>query len=134
MRIGEFARSTGLTARQVRYWSNSHLLPQKRGVSGYREFEERDKRIALRIRDMLAAGLTIKQIQRLSSCLDYESGVCLRERAELKAKAKDIDVQITHLMATRSMIEEVLRNAPVIQAPAHPEASDMQSSVESQYE
>jgi DNA-binding transcriptional MerR regulator len=117
MHIGEFAQSIGVSPRQVRYWSIHHVLPDNRDQSGYREYCKEDSKIALRVRDMLSAGLSIEQVQRLSSCLNYERGVCLRERAELKAKAEDIEQQIQQLTVTKSIIEEVLRSAPIIKAP-----------------
>jgi DNA-binding transcriptional MerR regulator len=122
MRIGEFSRLTGLTTRQLRYWSVNHLLAPSRSPSGYREYSVEDIRIAARVEGLLAAGLSIRQIQGLSSCLNYESGVCLRERAELKAKAEDIERRIAQLEDAVDLIAEVLRNAPILEAPS---AADM---------
>ncbi|MCI1643235.1 MAG: MerR family transcriptional regulator [Bifidobacterium crudilactis] len=124
MRIGEFARLTGLTTRQLRYWSVNHLLAPSRSPSGYREYSVADARIAARIEGLLAAGLTIRQIQGLSSCLNYESGVCQRERAELKAKTKDIERRIAQLEDAAALIAEVLRDAPIIQPASGTDATD----------
>ena len=117
MRIGEFAQSAGLTARRVRYWSEKGLLAAGRTPAGYRECNDADILRAHRINDMLSAGLTIDQVSQLSSCLDYQRGVCRREREALQRKAADIERKIMCMAHTRDLINEVLRTAPVVEKP-----------------
>lgn len=114
MRIGAFAQEAGLTTRQVRYWSMQGLLPESRTLNGYRDFSSAEIPRAHRISDMIAAGLTIAQVRRLAACLDYEQGVCARERKELETKASEIEEHIARLQSTRELIIETLRNAPHI--------------------
>lgn len=114
MKIGEFAGRAGLTTRQIRYWSQEGLLPQRRDTNGYRDFSDGDLHTARRISDMLTAGLTIRQITRLQSCLNYERGVCSQEREALAARVRAIEGRIACLDRTRSLIEDVLEHAPLI--------------------
>lgn len=114
MKIGEFARQAGVTTRQIRYWSQEGLLPQRRDTNGYRDFSDGDIHAARRISDMLTAGLTIRQIVRLQSCLDYERGVCSQEREALAARVRTIEGRIACLTRTKSLIEDVLEHAPLI--------------------
>jgi DNA-binding transcriptional MerR regulator len=114
MRVGEFAAAAGLTVRQVRYWNERGLLQVERTASGYRDYSSADIARAHRIDDMLSAGLSVKQVAQLSSCLDFQRGVCRQERETLARKASDIERKIACMAHTRDLINEVLASAPVI--------------------
>lgn len=115
MRVGEFATRAGVSARQVRYWDQNGLLPCSRTTGGYRDFAAEDVGRARRIDDMLSAGLTIQQVVTLAGCLDYQRGVCKREREALALKAAEIERKIACMRHTRALILETLETAPILE-------------------
>lgn len=68
MRIGEASRSSGVSAKLIRYYESAGLLgPAGRDVNGYRDFDDRnvhELRLIRRARDL---GFPIKQIIELLS-------------------------------------------------------------------
>ncbi|MBW4701736.1 MULTISPECIES: MerR family transcriptional regulator [unclassified Micromonospora] len=72
MRIGEFARRCGVSARSVRYYEQQRLIAPGRAANGYREYDESAVVRVRNIHELLDSGLTIEDI-RLSideGCLD----------------------------------------------------------------
>ena len=72
MKIGELAKSAGVTAQAIRYYEREGILPKarRRYDSGYREYDE-DARARLRfIKHAQACGLKLAHIKTL---LEWEN-------------------------------------------------------------
>lgn len=108
MQIGELAHQTGLSTRQLRYWTQHGLLRERRTTNGYRAYDEDAPTRARRIHALLEAGLTMKEIKRITGCLDLDQGVCKRERELLKAKHAELEERITCLRHAQDLIGEAL--------------------------
>jgi DNA-binding transcriptional MerR regulator len=67
MRIGEAAAAAGLTPRALRYYEQRGLLAARRTPSGHREYDEADVHWLRTVRELLAAGLTIADVQALET-------------------------------------------------------------------
>ncbi|GLF99198.1 MerR family transcriptional regulator [Streptomyces yaizuensis] len=70
MRIGELAGMTGTTARALRHYEQAGLISSERAPNGYRVYGERAVVRVRNIRHLLAAGLTLDDVQAFLPCLD----------------------------------------------------------------
>ncbi|MEU1272115.1 MerR family transcriptional regulator [Streptomyces sp. NPDC005799] len=101
--IGELARSTGLTVRTIRYWSDEGVLtPVGRSTGGYRLYDaESAARLEL-IRTLRELGLGLADVRRV---LDGERTVAQVAAAHVAA----LDAQIRSLKVTRAVLSTVAR-------------------------
>ncbi|UQI46343.1 MerR family transcriptional regulator [Streptomyces sp. HU2014] len=70
MRIGELAEAAGTTARALRHYEQAGLISSERAPNGYRVYDERAAVRVRNIRYLLAAGLTLDDVQVFLPCLD----------------------------------------------------------------
>ncbi|MEU3336164.1 MerR family transcriptional regulator [Streptomyces sp. NPDC006668] len=101
--IGELARSTGLTVRTIRYWSDEGVLtPVGRSTGGYRLYDaESAARLEL-IRTLRELGLGLIDVRRV---LAGERTVAEVAAAHVAA----LDAQIRSLRVTRAVLSTVAR-------------------------
>jgi len=101
--IGELARSTGLTVRTIRYWSDQGVLtPVTRSTGGYRLYDaESAARLEL-IRTLRELGLGLDDVRKV---LDGERTVAQVAAAHVVA----LDAQIRSLKVTRAVLSTVAR-------------------------
>ena len=101
--IGELARSTGLTVRTIRYWSDEGVLtPVTRSTGGYRLYDaESAARLEL-IRTLRELGLGLADVRRV---LAGERTVAQVAAAHVVA----LDAQIRSLRVTRAVLSTVAR-------------------------
>ena len=72
MRIGDFAARAGLTARQVRHYTDTGLVPAIRLSNGYRDYDPADVERARRVHALIGVGLSCEQVRPLVGCLGSE--------------------------------------------------------------
>ncbi|KFG73592.1 helix-turn-helix domain-containing protein [Streptomyces mutabilis] len=103
MTIGELARTTGLTVRTIRYWSDEGALPPvTRSTGGYRLYDaESVARLEL-IRTLRELGLGLDAVSRV---LAGETTVAQVAAAHVSA----LDAQIRSLRVTRAVLSTVAR-------------------------
>ncbi|SHG22638.1 DNA-binding transcriptional regulator, MerR family [Streptoalloteichus hindustanus] len=70
VRIGELATATGTTARALRHYEQAGLISSERAANGYRVYDETAVVRVRNIRYLLAAGLTLEDVQVFLPCLD----------------------------------------------------------------
>ncbi|MGW7408785.1 MerR family transcriptional regulator [Streptomyces sp. NPDC054833] len=101
--IGELARSTGLTVRTIRYWSDEGVLsPVTRSAGGYRLYDaESVARLEL-IRTLRELGLGLDDVRAV---LAGETTVARVAAAHVAA----LDAQIGSLRLTRAVLSTVAR-------------------------
>ncbi|MBG0852394.1 MerR family transcriptional regulator [Streptomyces spinoverrucosus] len=101
--IGELARSTGLTVRTIRYWSDEGVLrPVARSVGGYRLYDaESAARLEL-IRTLRELGLGLDDVRRV---LAGETTVAEVAATHVVA----LDARIRALKVTRAVLSTVAR-------------------------
>jgi DNA-binding transcriptional MerR regulator len=101
--IGELARSTGLTVRTIRYWSDEGVLaPVTRSTGGYRLYDAGSAARLELIRTLRELGLGLDDVRRV---LDGERTVA--EVAAVHVVA--LDAQIRSLRTTRAVLSTVAR-------------------------
>ncbi|MCX4822316.1 MerR family transcriptional regulator [Streptomyces sp. NBC_01142] len=70
MRIGELAQVTGATARALRHYEQVGLISSDRAHNGYRIYDDGTAVRVRNIRHLLAAGLTLEDVNAFRACLD----------------------------------------------------------------
>jgi len=105
VRIGELAAATGTTARALRHYEQAGLISSGRAGNGYRVYAAGAAVRVRNIRALLAAGLTLEDVQVFLPCLDgdvadappsdrglrvaLERLAILNERIAAQTKARD---------------------------------------------
>lgn len=111
MRIGVFARRTGVSERLLRYYEEQGLLHPQRRSSGYREYTEADVVTVGHIRGLLAAGLTTAVISQVLPCVGTAERMvptCPELRGMLERERVRIDSAIDQLTTSRELLDAVL--------------------------
>lgn len=112
MRISEAVEKAGVSARLLRYYEEQGLLEPRRNASGYRDYSDQDVETAIRIRQLLNAGLGTATIRTVLPCLTERAGklapICPGLVAELKREQARIDQSIDTLTQSRAAIGAVI--------------------------
>jgi len=105
MRIGEAAAAAGMTAKTLRFYEESGLLPAaKRSNNGYRDYNQDSVTRLEFIRRGRAAGLALAQIREILAIREAGEAPCTHVHDMLAGRLADIDNQITELMALRCAV------------------------------
>ena len=108
MRIGELARTTGTTAKTLRFYEDVGLLtPAGRTASGYREFTPDAVDRLDFIRRGRAAGLTLAQIRAVIELRDAGATPCRHVQDLLSSRLAGLDRQIAELQALREAVAQL---------------------------
>lgn len=115
MRIGQLAEQAGVTAKTLRFYEQSGLLPAPhRGPSGYRDYAD----IALDrlrfIRAAQAAGLTLAEIGGIIAVRESSGPPCEHVAALLAEHAAELDQRITALSALRQEVQQLQERAATL--------------------
>lgn len=108
MRIGELARSTGVSVRALRYYEEKGVLTPERTPSGYRVFREADVRTVRHVQALLAAGLGLDLIGEILSCMKGEKLLLEDCRERLTHERQRMTDDIDRINAARSMLDSLL--------------------------
>ncbi|MBF2047634.1 MAG: MerR family transcriptional regulator [Leptolyngbya sp. IPPAS B-1204] len=109
MRIGEFARRAGVTARTVRYYESLGLLePGERQGSGFRYYTEAELARLQKINDLKELGLSLEEIISVVP-LYFEDPTRIRGKQKileiLKAHLQETDEKLTALAQFRAELQ-----------------------------
>lgn len=112
MRMGEFARRTGVSPRLLRYYEEQGLLKPSRRSSGYREFAEEDIATVRGIRMLLGAGLGTATIAELMPCMVDDGQIlapaCSGMLPDLHRERERLDEAVAGLLAAREKLDAVI--------------------------
>ena len=70
VRIGQLAAATGASPRALRHYEQAGLISSSRLDNGYRDYGSGSVARVRNIRYLLAAGLTLEDVQAFRACLD----------------------------------------------------------------
>lgn len=116
MRIGELAERAGTTTRALRYYEARGLLPARRTVNGYREYDESDVRLVHQIRTLQDFGFELEDTRPFVECLQAghpEGDTCPASLDVYRAKLAELDECIDRMMRVRAEVAAQLARAEV---------------------
>lgn len=113
LRIGQLARTAGVSADTIRYYEREELLPPpERTPSGYRDYTaDAVDRLAF-IQGCQRLGLRLSDIRDLLSIRD--TGVCPCEPAEqhLRRRIAEVDAELERLVSLRAQMSAMVQTLP----------------------
>ena len=114
MRIGDLARRTGSTPRALRHYEEHGLIASRRAANGYRQYDEQTVLRVRNIRHLLAAGLTLEDVQSFVPCLDGDVTTAPPSPTGLQIGRRRLallDARIAAQAALRDRLATALKNA-----------------------
>ncbi|WBO65821.1 MerR family transcriptional regulator [Streptomyces camelliae] len=114
MRIGELAAATGASPRALRHYEQAGLIASERAANGYRAYDAGTAVRVRNIRRLLAAGLTLDDVQVFLPCLDGDVTAAPASARGIRV-ARDrlavLDARIAAQTAIRDRLATALRDA-----------------------
>ncbi|MGY4720214.1 MerR family transcriptional regulator [Naumannella cuiyingiana] len=108
LRVGELAERTGVSARLLRHYENSGILPARRSSAGQRLFDAGAVERVRRIRELLAAGLPVRVIRELVDCIHEPGRLEPCAVPVLVAHLREHDARIAELEGTRTSLQGLI--------------------------
>jgi MerR family mercuric resistance operon transcriptional regulator len=110
MRIGEMARSVGVTVHTVRFYERKGLLPRApRGPSNYRDFPPQWLERLRFIRDAQRLGLTLADVRELVGGRKTTMG-CAELRHKGEQTLRGVESELRRLRQVRARLRTLLRD------------------------
>jgi len=111
MRIGQLARTTGVSADTIRYYEKIGLMPQaRRTESGYREYPDAAGNRIRVIRNAVQLGFPLREIAKVLKVRDSGGAPCRQVRDYASELVTQIERKIDELSTERlkmlSMIDD----------------------------
>jgi DNA-binding transcriptional MerR regulator len=117
VRIGALAATTGTTAKTIRFYEQSGLLPAPpRSPAGYREYPAPAATRLAFIRRAQAAGLSLAEIRGILAIRDSGQAPCAHVTDLLATHLLEVEHRLAELRATRTMLRELARTAAATDA------------------
>jgi len=110
--IGQVAKTSGVTAKTIRYYEDIGVLPSpRRAASGYRLYDQSGVERLRFIRRARTLGLPLHQLKTLTATLNGGSRPALRPRLLALVREQHVAVteQIAELELLRQQLEQVLQ-------------------------
>lgn len=109
MKIGEFARSAGVSRSKVRFYeARGLLLSARRENNGYRSYGQDDLKRLLRIKRAQTLGFTLDEIARFFSLSPDAQKAKQGVAAAAEAKLAEIDRHLADVRKRRRQIADFL--------------------------
>ncbi|MGW5064099.1 heavy metal-responsive transcriptional regulator [Streptomyces sp. NPDC004096] len=103
MRTGELAVAGGLTAKTIRFYEQTGLLPEPPcTLSGYRDYAPQTAHRLASIRDAQSAGLTLAEIRSILALRDSGEPPCMHVTGLIDQHLADIERRMAELRKTRT--------------------------------
>ena len=118
MRIGELARSAGVTPDTIRYYEREGLLPSpERTPSGYRDYGQGVMDDLLFIKKAQALGLKLSDVREVLEISSGGKPPCEHVRATVSARLVEVEERLRELRALRATLRETLQRLDRAPAP-----------------
>ncbi len=109
MRIGELAKSAGVTPDTIRYYEREELLPlPDRTPSGYRDYGPEVVDDLRFIKKAQALGLRLSDVREVLEISSGGKPPCEHVRATVSARLTEVEHRLKELRALRSTLRETL--------------------------
>src|SRR5699024_4253227 len=111
MNIGEAASASGVSAKMIRYYERTGLMPEApRTDAGYRHYSEADIHHLAFIRRARDLGFSVKQIAELLSLWRDRDRASADVKAMAQAHIDELKAKITELEAMAQTLEHLARH------------------------
>ena len=108
MNIGEAASASGVTAKMIRHYEETGLIPKVgRTDAGYRVYSERDVHLLRFIRQSRQLGFSMKQIADLIGLWLDQSRPSRKVKQLAETHIGELDQRIRELQAMKSTLEQL---------------------------
>ena len=98
MKIQEFSRLSGISAKTIRYYESIGVLPSpQRTQNGYRDYSEKDLERARFVAGSRTLDLSLNEIMELLAMRDRREAPCRTLLDRIEQKAKQIEERIQAL-------------------------------------
>lgn len=132
MNIGQAAKTSGLSAKMIRYYESIGLLaPAGRGANGYRHYQAQDlHRLAFikRARDL---GFSLEEIARLLTLWQDRQRASADVKALAAAHIEELNRKIVELSGLRDSLQELVNHCQGDDRPDCPILRDLESGASS---
>jgi len=130
MNIGQAAQASGISAKTIRYYENTGLIPAaSRTRTGYRVYNEREVHTLRFIHRARRLGFSIQDIRRLLSLWQDRN----RESADVKVLALShlavLDRKLANLQAMQRTLEHLIAHCEGNDRPDCPILDDLAGTV-----
>lgn len=107
MKIGELARSAGVSVRSLRYYEQRRLLSARRTPGGQRIYDQDAIERVMLIKELFAAGLSSDGVVQLLPCIDSGTATPAMVERLIYERAR-IDAEVSRLAATRDRLDQII--------------------------
>lgn len=126
MNIGEASSQSGVTAKMIRYYEQTGLIPQaERTGAGYRDYTDPDVHMLQFIGRARDLGFSIAGISELLDLWRNEDRRSADVKALAQARAQDLRQKIAHLQDMAGTLEELARTCAGNERPDCPILQDL---------
>ncbi len=118
MRIGELAKTAGVTPDTIRYYEREGLLPPaERTPSGYRDYGPQAVNDLQFIRKAQALGLKLSDVREVLEISAGGRQPCEHVQATVSARLAEVEKRLRELRALRATLRETLERLDRAPAP-----------------
>ncbi|MQQ99938.1 Cu(I)-responsive transcriptional regulator [Glaciimonas soli] len=111
MNIGEAALASGVSAKMIRHYEESGLIPKaSRSDAGYRTYTERDIHLLRFIRQGRVLGFSMKQISELISLWLNQSRPSSKVKELTLHHIQELDAKIQELENMKATLQNLARH------------------------
>ncbi|HXG35627.1 MAG TPA: MerR family transcriptional regulator [Dehalococcoidia bacterium] len=110
--IGELARTSQVPPRTIRFYESKGLLPRpRRSPSGYRLYDQDDRKRLVLVRQARSLGFSLSEIKGLLRLAEHESCDSFQGRAaqSMLRKLDEVNLTIERLQRVRQELEESIK-------------------------
>jgi len=109
MQIGQLAQATGVSAKTIRFYEETGLLPPaQRAANGYRQYDESDAHRLRFIRNARLLDLSLGELKEVLGLRERGEAPSVHLIGLLEQKMEEIDAQIRHLQELRGYFWQLL--------------------------
>ena len=111
MRIGELAKTVGVTPDTIRYYEREGLLPPpERTPSGYRDYGQGVLDDLQFIKKAQALGLKLRDVREVLEISSGGKPPCEHVRATVSARLAEVEGRLRELRALRATLRDTLQH------------------------
>jgi DNA-binding transcriptional MerR regulator len=110
LKIGQLARSAGVTAKAIRFYERKRIRPPaRRAANRYRLYDDAAVDMLRFIKQASSLGLTLAEIKEIISIREGGRPPCTHVHRLLRDKAVELDRKLEDLVEVRRRIDQSLR-------------------------